>query len=225
MKETLREGESGWSGVTSGVIERFPAWLAGFLVAFALLTPFCSTAFCQPKNPADGQDINVVLGDPRIQRQAVFRIPQKYDPEIIDGYRFRLVLDSSSMEPEPRPRDFRTNNKLLDIQVEAYPKNGTMADRVVDGSFRAKKIGEKDGYVIYSQPLGKTSPPTTVFAYVDSQGNNVIVEVPEWAIRYEMTHGVKPYYVITCFFSKKIGMDFREIDKTVIKLISDMYVK
>ncbi|MEM5346154.1 hypothetical protein [Paraburkholderia azotifigens] len=225
MKETLPESESGWFERVTGFIERFPARTAGFLVAFALLTPLCSTAFCQPKSPADDQDLNVVLGDPRIQRQAEFRIPQRYDPEIIDGYRFRLVLDSSSMLPEPRPRDFKMNNRLLDIQVEAYPKNGTMADRVVDGSYRAKKIGEKDGYVIYSQPLGKKSPPTKVFAYVDSQGNNVIVEDSEWAIRYEIIHGVEPYYVMTCFFSKKIDMDFREIDKIVVKLISDMYVR
>jgi hypothetical protein len=130
------------------------------------------------------------------------------------------------MQTVARPRDFRTGDKLLDVQVEAYPRNGTMADRVVDGSFGAKKMGEENGYVIYSQPLGKTSKPKKVFAYLDSQGNNVIVEDPgEWSIRYQMTHGIKPYYVITCFFSKKMNVDFRQIDDAVLKLVSEMYVK
>jgi hypothetical protein len=228
MKKAAFKVKRSQSGIESNnvFLKLAFGWKAAFVALLALLGSLSQAAHCESTDPADRLPLNVILGDPQIQRQAEFRIPRRYDPEISDGYRFRLVVDYYSMQSVARPRNFRLNSNLLDIQVEAYPKYGTMADRVIEGTFGAKKIGEKNGYAMYSQPLGKTSAPTKVFAYVDTQGNNVIIEDPgEWSVRYRMTHGVKPYYVVTCFFSKKIGIDFREIDKVTENLVSGMYVK
>ncbi|MDR6495633.1 hypothetical protein J2797_005557 [Paraburkholderia terricola] len=191
------------------------------LIALALYG--CLAVASQAGFSAD-QYINIKIGDERLQRVVTFTVPKVYAPQFNENF-FRLVVDYPSMQPTIGPKEYKLDDDSLAIVVEAYPKNGTMADSVVEGIYGAKKIGSQDGYTIYSEPLGK-SAPTKGFAYEDAQNNNVAVRDPgAWSIRYEITHGIKPYYLIKCSFSKNLNIPFRDIDDAASKFIASMFTK
>jgi len=188
------------------------------------LATFSSPSFCEQKVTQENSYINVTLGDDRLQRLVTFAIPSRYHPETHGNF-FRIVVDYPSMKPTTGPRSGKLDEGSLDIVVNPYPRNGTIADKVIDGTYGAKKTGAEEGYDIYRQPMG-SSPPVKTFAYKDNNGNNVIIEDPgTWSIRYQLTRGEKPSYLIRCAFSKRLNANFREIDVATSKLISSMFVR
>jgi len=171
---------------------------------------------------ADGDYITASIGYYDNNR-TIFKIPREYKPEVRDSF-FRVIVDYPSMRPTLGPRHPPINSDSLNIVVQGYPKNGTLGEDIVKGALGSKLVGQKNGYKVYSKPLGK-SGPSTALVFQDPDGNYVAVEVlGTWAMRDQITHGIQPHYLITFSVSKKSRADFIDVDKSVSKFISGMYV-
>ncbi|PPK43456.1 hypothetical protein B0G57_1123 [Trinickia symbiotica] len=171
---------------------------------------------------ADGDYITASVGYYNNNR-AIFKIPRKYKPEVQESF-FKIIVDYPSMQPTVGRRSPPISFNSLDIIVEGYPKNGTLADDLISGDTGARFIGRENDRAVYSEPLGKNADQKAII-FTDHQGDSVVVEIlGSWAVRNRITHGVRGRYAFRFSVSKNVKVRFEDIDEAVRKLIASMYV-
>jgi hypothetical protein len=164
------------------------------------------------------EEIN--LGYPSLQKVVRFKIDKAYEPEIHETF-FRIFVDYPSMHPTLGPRKFKLNENTLEILVQAHPKYGTGADRLMAGEWSASELASENGFRVFTKKIGKTGQ-TKIFGYKNGSDNVIVSDPGAWSVRYSMTRGVSDVYQFKCHFSKTLGVPFKDIDNAVFKLLSTM---
>jgi hypothetical protein len=194
-----------------------------FLIALVLIFGCTNALFAGVPDERAISIHEISLGYPAYQKVVRFKIDDAYKPEIHETF-FRIFVDYPSMRPTRGPRKFKLNDDTLEILVQAYPKYGTNADKILSGGFGAIEIAPENGYRVFTERIGRIEQ-TKIYGYKDETGSVIVSDPGSWSVRYAMTRGVSDLYQFNCHFSKKMGAPFKSIDESVVRLLSTMIVE
>jgi len=129
------------------------------------------------------------------------------------------------MGPVQIPERFAARTSVMEIVVTPIPANGNVVADLLAGRYGAKLVGNKDGYDLYEEPIGKTSRKLS-YVFRSVSGEDVAVADPgSWSVRYRMVFLEDGKYVVRCHFGKELGVDFREIHAVIRKFMAGLAIK
>lgn len=203
-----------------GLLNRTEQDIGKFILASLF---FFAGWFVMQNSCAEGQYVNVLVPNYRLGGFDRFKIPVQFRPEVHGDF-FKIVVDYPSMNPTSGARVPPLTKSAIDIEISPFPRNATIGEEVLRGTYGAKPRGTHQGYAVYDHPLGASGLPQALL-FNDPDGNHVVVELlGDWAVRNDVEHDVFPRYHMRYSLNKTPSTNYMAVDARVAQLISGMYV-